>query len=161
MDRKKIILIVVGIIILVIIAVGIVKLTQKDEPEDTNTTGVINEMENVETFEEYVSELDDGTRLNSSEKMKETKKYKNLEISNVQLTEKNGSSVILADITNKGDTKQEVEEVNISILDKEGKEITKLGGVIGEIEPGGTIKLNVAVSANIINANDIIIEEKV
>ena len=59
------------------------------------------------------------------------------------------------------ETKQEVEEVNISILDKEGKEITKLGGVIGEIEPGGTIKLNVAVSANIINANDIIIEEKV
>ena len=56
MDRKKIILIVVGIIILVIIAVGIVKLTQKDEPEDTNTTGVINEMENVQTFEEYVSE---------------------------------------------------------------------------------------------------------
>ena len=51
--------------------------------------------------ENYVEVLNDGTKLNKSNKLSETKKLDGMEITAIQLTNRNGVSRILATVTNK------------------------------------------------------------
>ena len=60
---------------------------------------------------EYITELNDGTKVNTSEEFNSTKMYGELEISNIHYTEQNGKTVLLADVTNKGNTTHENEIV--------------------------------------------------
>ena len=96
-------------------------------------------------------------RVNTNEGFNATKTYNNLEISNIQLSEANGSTVLLADVTNKGDSTHEQETVKITIVGEDDSEIT-VNAIIGTIEPGETIKLNTSLSADVVNARDFKIE---
>ena len=96
--------------------------------------------------------------MNTSEDFNNTKTYGNLTISNIQYTERNGQSVLLADVTNNGSTRHEVEIVKITILGENNEVITEIKPVIGDIEPGETIKLNASISADVANARDFTIE---
>ncbi len=120
----------------------------------------VQQPQNVQVNEEkYTEVLDDGTKINTSEEFNNKKRYKSLEISNIQYTEKDGMSVLLADVKNMGSTKHEIEIVRITILGENGEEITKIKPVIGNIEPGETIKLNASITADVANAKDFKIEE--
>ena len=87
-----------------------------------------------------------------------TKTYKDLEISNIQFTEKNGSSVLLADVTNKGSETHEKETVKIIITEEDGSK-TEVRALIGEIKAGETVKLNTSMTADKVNAKDFEIQE--
>ena len=67
-------------------------------------------------------------------------------------------SVLLADVTNNGTTRHEVEIVKITILGDNGEVITEIKPIIGEIEPGETIQLNASITADVANAKDFTIE---
>ena len=54
--------------------------------------------------EEFVDVLEDGTKLNNSTKLAETKTFNGMEISQFQLTEKDNVSILLGTITNTSDT---------------------------------------------------------
>ena len=84
--------------------------------------------------------------------------YGELEISNIQYTEQNGKTVLLADVTNKGNTTHENEIVKITILGENGEEITTTKPVIGKMEPGETVKINATITADVSNAKDFKIE---
>ena len=116
------------------------------------------EEEQVVNEERYTTMLDDGTKINTSEEFNNEKTYGNLSISNIQYTEKDGMSVLLADVTNNGSTKHEPEIVKITILGENGEVITEIKPVIGDIEPGETIKLNASITADVTNAKDFKIE---
>ena len=107
-----------------------------------------------EVVEEFVDVLEDGTKLNTSSKLSETKTFGNYEVSNIQLTEQNGQSLILADVKNIGATKADVVLIDITLLDKEGNEITTIGGIIGDVEPGQTVQLNASATTDFANAYD-------
>ena len=98
-----------------------------------------------------------ATRVNTNEDFNATKTYNNLEISNIQLSENNGTSVLLADVTNKGDSTHEQENVKITIVGEDDSETT-VNAIIGTIEPGETIKLNTSMTADVVNAKDFKIE---
>ena len=98
-----------------------------------------------------------ATRVNTNEDFNSTKIYNDLEISNIQLSENNGTSVLLADVTNKGDNTHEQETVKITIVGEDDSETT-VNAIIGTIEPGETIKLNTSMTADVVNAKDFKIE---
>ena len=152
--NKWIVILGIVIVIVLIITWVLVMENKKEETiENLNTQNTIANEEN------YVKELNDGTKINTSEALNNIKKYKDLEISNIQFTESNGMTVLLANVKNNGTTRHEAEIVKIEILDRNGNVITDGKPVIGNIEPGETIKLNASITGNVANAKDFRITE--
>lgn len=108
--------------------------------------------------EEYVQNFDDGTKLNVSTKLNETKTVDGYEVSNIQLTNKDGITVILADVTNKTGKDQPEKPLVVKLFDKEGNELVKLDGMIEALKDGATAQLNMGVTADYANAYDFTIE---
>lgn len=153
--NEKILIGVLVAAVIIVILIGVMISKKKNENTDVPVnSGVKTEMPK----EDDVANLEDGSKINTSEKFNSVKRYNTLEISNIQFTEKNGMSVLLADVTNKGTTKHEIEIVKITILDKDGKAITEIKPIIGAVEPGKTIKLNASITADVVNAKDFKIE---
>ena len=151
-EKRWVILLVAVLVIAVVLIVG---LSMSGNKQDTTigqsqtqgTTG-------TQTGDES---SDYATRVNTNEDFNSTKTYNDLEISNIQLSENNGTSVLLADVTNKGDSTHEQETVKITIVGEDDSETT-VNAIIGTIEPGETIKLNTSMTADVVNAKDFKIE---
>lgn len=154
-NEKRWIIVLVIIAIIAIVIYVVVTRGKNNNVGGTNNNAATNQAVNEE---QYTEQLNDGTKLNTSETFNQTKTYGNLEISNVQFTSRNGMSVLLADVKNTGTTKHEKEVVKITILGDNGETITEIKPVIGEIEPGQTIKLNAGITADVANAKDYRIE---
>ena len=141
-------MILVGVIVVLIIVLAIVFSTRGG----SNNEVVQGESERNEEI--YVTELEDGTKLNTSEDFNNEKRYGNLVIRNMQYTEQNGMTVMLADVTNEGSTVREPEIVTITIYGENNEVITELHPAIGRIESGETIKINASSTADVANAKD-------
>ena len=136
-NEKKWILVLVAITVLLIIVL-IVKNSKKEVvKENTQQLGA--------NTQEYVQVLEDGTKLNTSTKLKETKKLDNLEIGNIQLTNKNGQSVLLADVKNTGSMETQVMLINIVLLDENGTELATVPGIISPLKVGESTQLNTSM----------------
>lgn len=110
--------------------------------------------------EEYVDVLEDGTKLNTSNKLNETKEIEGLEISGIQLTHRNGKTVILAKVENKTGIDIGLTGVEITLYDDKKNELEKVEGLIAPVKAGESVQLNVGVSADYANAYDFSIEKK-
>ena len=99
-NKKK--YIVILLILVVIIAVVVFVLLWK-KPEN-----------NLEQEKSYSTTLEDATKENNSEKIKETKEVDGLQISNMTITESDNLSKLSADITN--NTDKEIPETEIGYL---------------------------------------------
>ena len=110
--------------------------------------------------EEFVQVLEDGTKLNISNKLKEEKTIKGLKIGNIQLTEQNGQSVLLADVRNEGTQDVEMFLINIILVDKEGKEIATIPGIVSPVKAGATVQLNAGITEDYANAYDFKVEQR-
>ena len=152
-EKRRIILLIAVVIIAIVLMVVL--------PRVSNNKGEVQRGESEQTKEneeKYTTELEDGTKINTGEEFNSTKTYGSLEISNIQFTEKDGMTVLLADVTNKGSTTHDNEVVEITILGENGEEISTTKPVIGKIEPGETIKINATITADVSNAKDFTIE---
>ena len=152
-EKRWIVLLVAVLLIAVILIVVLVNGNNKEEE-----VGKVDQSTETANEEKYTTELNDGTKVNTSEEFNSTKMYGELEISNIQYTEQNGKTVLLADVTNKGNTTHENEIVKITILGENGEEITTTKPVIGKMEPGETVKINATITADVSNAKDFKIE---
>ncbi|MFR0823171.1 MAG: FxLYD domain-containing protein [Clostridia bacterium] len=110
--------------------------------------------------EEFVDVLEDGTKLNNSTKLAETKTFNGMEISQFQLTEKDNVSILLGTITNTSDTVKGGYPITIQILDKADNEIITVGGFIGELQPGQSTQLSISATFDYANAYDFVIHQK-
>lgn len=175
---KSSILLIIFVIILVIVVVML--SSNKNETENkkqesqqisTNTSIIKDKDDNNNnsssqtsnlgpTPEEFVEKLNDGTKVNTSEKVKQTKKISNFEITDINLTTSNGISTMIATVKNIGSDKTEEKKLTIQILDKEGNVITNFLGVINPIDPGATTTLNASITADVSNAYDFKLIEK-
>ena len=155
-EKRWIILLVAVVIIAIVFFVVITNINKGDDESQNNVTP----QQTVQggNNEQYTTELDDGTKVNTSETFNQTKTYNNLEISNIQFTEKDGQSTFLADVKNNGTTTHEPEIVKIVLLDENGNTVVELKPAIGRIEPGETDQINSMVSADVTNVKDFRIE---
>ena len=85
MKREKIGLIILLVVLIAIIIVIVVASGKEEENVPKEQNEVVNE-------EKYVTELEDETKVNTSKDFNNTKRYGELEISNMYFTERNGQS---------------------------------------------------------------------
>lgn len=164
-ERKKKNVRLIWIILIIIVAVGvIVTINLSNNKKDAKPAQQQSQVENgqqeeAKPVEKYVQVLEDGTKLNISEKIKQTKKVGDLEISNIQITYQNGVTNILATVTNTSSKKSELQNVSIVLSDDEGNTIYTLRGVLEETEPNGTSQLNTSITADFANSYDFTISK--
>lgn len=134
--QKKILIIVLALVVVIAIiaAVVIFKIGNK---------------------EPYVKVEEDGTRVNTSEKLAETKTYKGLEFSNIKFVNSSGVTNLSADVKNTTGNDMPAQSVKINVLDKSGNVITTFSGNIVPIKAGETTTLSAGILANYTNAYDI------
>ena len=125
--------------------------------EDT-TVEDVDEIE--EKVEEYVERLEDGTKLNTIDKLNSEKNVQGLKITNTQLTTKDGRTVLLADVTNNTGKDMEVTLIDITLKDAEGNEIVTVGGILSPMKAGETIQLTNGMTLDYANAYDFEIKIK-
>ena len=116
--------------------------------------------ENVALEEEFVNVLEDGTRLNKSDKLHEKKEFDGMEITDFQLTEKENVTLLLGTITNTSNEKKGGYPVNIKVVDKQGNEIITVAAFFGELEPGQSTQLSTSATFDYANAYDFSITKK-
>lgn len=157
--EKRMICILILITVIVII-VGIVMGINKNGKEKLKegTTGIERYEDNTEVGE-FVNVLEDGTKLNKSNKLSETKTIDGLEIGNIQLTTKDNVSLILGEIKNNTDTARGGFPVDLTLIDKEGKEIITIGAYIQELKPGKSAQFNTSATFDFANAYDFTIKK--
>ena len=158
-NELKWILIIIGIMVIILLGVLIFRQGGEKEEQEPQTTVNQGNQESANT-EKYTEVLEDGTKLNVSEDFNTAKEYNGLEIGNIQYTQRNGVTVLLADVKNPGPSTHEREVVKITILGENGEIITDTLGVIGEIKAGGSYQLNASFTADVSNAKDFKIEAR-
>ena len=138
-----------AIIVIIAIVIIIIMVVSKDKP--TEKTGENNN-------------IDRGTSVSENGGKKAIsgiKKYKGLEISNINLKVDDEMTSVTADVYNPTSSKMEEQQINIKALDSNGNEVTSFTGVIDAIEPGETRQISSAIvaTAEDKNACDIEITE--
>ncbi len=151
--KDKKIWIFIGVVIILIILLLIIKGV-------SNKGGNIIDEQKIVNEEEFVEVISDGTKINKSNKLQETKKINGLEISNIRLTEKNNMSRILATVKNTSSETKGGYAVKIILLNKVGETIKEIEAYIDKVDPGETVTLNTAATVDFANAYDFKIVEK-
>lgn len=152
--EKQIIGVLVLITIFIIVIAIVVRSINKNKENTTE-----NQEENIVT-EEFVDVLDDGTRVNKSDKLHETKIFDEMEISNFSLTEKENVTLLLGTITNTSSEVKGDYPINIKVIDKDDNEIITVAAYIGKLEPGERCELNTSATFDYANAYDFEISKK-
>lgn len=149
--NKKVIIFVAVVVILII---GIVAIASNKDDKDKPAEKV--DLSNTT----YIS-TKDGEKVNTSEALLKEKMVNGLKFTNIQITtNKNGKTTILADVENTNAEATNLQFVTISILNREGQEMSKVDGMIIALEPGQKTQLNAGVPSSSIEAYDFTITAK-
>lgn len=146
---KKEIKIVAIIIITMIIITGIL-FVKKTKNKASNT---LND-KNITSNQEFVSVQEDGTKINKSNNLAQTKTIDGLEIGNIVLIEKNGESYLQATVKNTTNKILGEEFIKLTLINKSGNTLSEVKGYLGTIPGGETTTLNIKASADFANAYD-------
>lgn len=149
-NEKKMILIL--LIITIIAAIMFIKSKNKK----TNTE--VQEEQQGTQSSEYVQQLENGTKQSTSEKLNETKKVGDIEISGIQITETDGTATLTANVKNNSSTTKKEFPLTIKLLNKSGEVIETLGAYVGTIKSGETRGINASINMDISEVYDISIE---
>lgn len=144
-NEKMLIAILCVITIIVVVVAIVIKNKNANKQEENNST---------QPKEEFVDILDDGTRKNTSNKLHETKTFDGMEITDLQVTEKDNVTLLLGTVKNTSTTTKGGYPVNIKIVDKEGNEIITIAAFLGTLEPGESTQLNTSATFDYANAYD-------
>ena len=129
-NEVKMVLLLVIIVVIIIAIMYFLINGNKDNKVETNEEG--------NSSQEYVTTLEDGTKINTSEGVNKEKRFEGLTIKNIQLTNRDNKTELVADIENTSKTDKEAMLIDIILYNKEGKEIGKIGGRISPIKAGET-----------------------
>ena len=152
--EKRMILILLVILIIAIVIFVVSKNANKgNKGNNANENGSTTQQENTEP-EEFVQVLEDGTKLNTSTELNKEKQVGNYKFENMQLTTQDNQTVLLADVTNTGSSKTDIQLVDVTLLDKDGNEIITVGGIISQLEPGEKTQFNTSMTLDYANTYD-------
>lgn len=150
-----------GLLILILVAVLIISVIWfitkgNDEEEETRNplvgTGT--------TSSEYIKEENDGTQVNTSDKVAETRQIDGIVIRDIRLEKSNGITRLIADLTNTTGQAKDRFLVDIQLFDKSGKQIGTIPGIVGKTQPGETIQMQVGITEDFVGAYDFKIVKK-
>ena len=155
----KIVLIAIIVGIIVFIIMNIVKSKKSKEGVGQNYQNQNGESQQVEenaVKEEFVQLTDDGMKVNVGSKITDDKEVNGLKFTNVQLTEKDNQSTLLADVENAtGKELKDYTNLDITFLTKDGEEIVTIKGILTPLKSGEKTQLNAGLTQDVANAYDI------
>ena len=135
------------LLVVLIIAIIVFVVNQNKNVKELNNENITEENnlveENNTVEEEFTQLLDNGVKLNTSEELGKTKQVGSFKFENIQLTEQDDQSILLADVTN---TSSKATDVTAESLVEEG--------IIGKINDGivvlatGKLEKKLNVKAN-------------
>ena len=143
----------IAVLLVLLLIVVIVKIRMGGSKEKVPKTNEI-QQESMTEDNEFVEELEDGTKLNKSEVLGQAKTLGTLEFTNIQLTNQKGQTLLLADVKNTGTEATKMQIVEVVILDKKGGEIGRIKGIVAPLEAGENIQFNTSTTRNYANAYD-------
>ena len=147
-------IVIIGILVLII-----VKINHKDKANEVSVDDVINTLStSTQESDILVQTLEDGTQLNTSTKLSQKKELNGLEIVNSQLTNKDGVTTLLATVENNTNSTIEKQKIEITLLDTQGNELTRVNGIISKVDSGKTSQLNIAITGDYTDIYDYKIE---
>ena len=153
-NEKKIIIIILVIGIILIVGICISRIGGKNTDKiQNNKLSNENEEKNVQVFE-------DGTKINKSSKLKEKKTVEGLEITESQLVYRNGTSKLIAKVTNTNKKDIGITPIEITLYDSQNKELEKIEGIISPIKAGESVELNIGISKDCADIYDFSIKIK-
>ena len=132
-SEKKMIVV---LLVIAVVIIGIVWFTTRGK--DKEVVGDNNNVRQEAQKEEMTTTLEDGTKLNTSEGLKNEKEFEGLRIKNIQLTNKDNKTELIADIENNSTGDKEAMLVDVILLNKNGQEVGRIGGIISPIRAGET-----------------------
>ena len=143
------------IILLIILIIALISINKNNKnPEKNISNGEENKVES------YVEEIETGLKINKSTKLNEAKEVQGLKITNIQLSTKDGMTTLLADVINNSGAKTSLKTVEITLIDKEGNELTKVTGIVDSLDVGDSKQLNIGMTSDYVNAYDFKVEIK-
>lgn len=158
MRKKQKRLLLLLLLLIAIVAVVTIIIVATNGKNNNNEVASLNG--NEEPLGEYEQKLEDGTKLNVSSKLNETKEVAGMQVGNIQLTNRNGITTLLADVTNNTGSDKGETLLTVKLLDAEGNELVSLDGIIEALQNGASAQLNMGVTADYANAYDFSIEVK-
>ena len=123
--------------------------------ENNNVGGTT---ENVEQGE-FTKVEADGTIVNTSEKLKQTKEDLGFSITNINFVKKGNETILTARVTNNTGAEQGSFFGKIVLLDKSGKEIGRIPVMISETQNGEAIDIETSITESYANAYDFRLEK--
>ena len=123
--------------------------------ENNNVGGTT---ENVEQGE-FTKVEADGTIVNTSEKLKQTKENLGFSITNINFVKKGNETILTARVTNNTGAEQGSFFGKIVLLDKSGKEIGRIPTMITETQNGEAIDIETSITESYANAYDFRLEK--
>lgn len=161
MNKRKILFIILAIIVVIAIivaSVGIVKNKDKNKVQEQQTEDVKQELQ-ISNIENYVGELNDGSKISTNANMNQESDLGDLHLSNIRLTLKNGVTTFRAIVTNNGNNKTELKNITLKLFDENNNELVSAKGILNEIESGANQELAISITSNYINANSYKVSE--
>ena len=123
--------------------------------ENNNVGGTT---ENVEQGE-FTRVEADGTIVNTSEKLKQTKENLGFSITNINFVKKGNETILTARVTNNTGEAQGDFLGQIVLLDKRGNEIGRIPTMITETQNGEAIDIETSITESYANAYDFRLEK--
>lgn len=100
------------------------------------------------------TEQEDGTKVNTSDKISKNKQIGDIQIEQSSLVYKNSESVLTINVVNKGETQNNL-RLNIKYIGTDGSTILESTGYVGKILKEETKQITVQVTTDIANIEDI------
>lgn len=147
-EKRMILLLVLITIIVIIISVVVKKNKRKQENQQVQKTDLV-------TIQE------DGTKVSTSNKITETKKLDNLDVTDTTITEQNGLATIRANVTNNTGAIIKEFPATIKVTNKNGEVIAEIGAYVGTMKPGETRQINASINMDISEIYDFTIEKNI
>ncbi len=153
--EKRNILILIGVGIIIIATIWLcTKLGNKEEKETPNLPEVSSASQG-----EYTKVEQDGSIVNTSEKLHQDREESGFTVSNISFAEINGKTVLKARITNKTGINQDSFFGSIVLLDKAGKEIGRIPVTVAKTQKGETVEIEAYITESYANAYDFRLEK--
>jgi len=92
---------------------------------------------------------DEGKKINTSNKLKESRESNGLYIDKIQLINVLNKTTFTANITNKTTLTSEGKLYDIVFVDKDGKQVESMGIYIRELEPNQTISVESSIEKDV------------
>ena len=142
------------ILVLITIIMFVILMVVRNNGKNNNLTN------NGQATQAGLVKQENGTKQSVSSKLKEAKKIDNLDVTNINITEKNGEATITANITNNTNSNVKEFPIVVKTLNQKGEVIQEVGAYVGTIKAGETRAIHASVSMNIDEIYDVTFQRK-